>query len=77
MAIFAHNYVKLPRKLLTLIAMISEPGNIDVYFDIKNEGFNSRCATTYLKEMKMVLHWASRIITIRNTYLMFSCLILS
>ena len=24
------------RKLLTLIAMISEPGNIDVYFDVKN-----------------------------------------
>ena len=41
------------RKLLTLIAMISEPGNIDVYFDVKNEGFNSRYAT-YLKEMKML-----------------------
>jgi hypothetical protein len=41
------------RKLLTLIAMISEPGNIDVYFDVKNEGFNSRYAT-YLKEMQMV-----------------------
>ena len=39
------------RKLLTLIAMISEPGNIDVYFDVKNEGFNSRYAT-YLKEIK-------------------------
>ena len=24
------------RKLLTLIAMISEPSNIDVYFDVKN-----------------------------------------
>jgi hypothetical protein len=55
MAIFAHNYVKLPRKLLTLIAMISEPGNIDFYFDVKNEGFNSRYVT-YLKEMQMVLH---------------------
>jgi hypothetical protein len=41
------------RKLLTLIAMISEPGNIDVYFDVKNECFNSRYAT-YLKEMQMV-----------------------
>ena len=62
MAIFAHNYVKLPRKLLTLIAMISEPGNIDFYFDVKNEGFNSRYAP-YLKEMQIVLHWASRIAT--------------
>ena len=35
MAIFAHNDVKLPRKLLTLIAMISEAGNIDFYFDVK------------------------------------------
>ena len=41
------------RKLLTFIAMISEPGNIDVYFDVKNEGFNSRYAT-YLKEMQML-----------------------
>jgi hypothetical protein len=41
------------RELLTLIAMISEPGNIDVYFDVKNEGFNSRYAT-YLKEMQML-----------------------
>jgi hypothetical protein len=39
------------RKLLTLIAMISEPGNIDVYFDVKNEGFNSGYAT-YLKKIK-------------------------
>jgi hypothetical protein len=64
--------------------MVSEPGNIDVYFDVKNEGFNSRYAT-YLKEMQMVLQWASRIITIRsrycqdleNRYLVFSRLILS
>jgi hypothetical protein len=41
------------RKLLTLIAIISEPGNIDVYFDVKNEGANSRYPT-YLKEMQMV-----------------------
>jgi hypothetical protein len=39
------------RKLLTLIAMISEPGNIDVYFDVNYEGFNSRYAT-YSKEIK-------------------------
>jgi hypothetical protein len=41
------------RKLLIIIAMIFEPGNIDVYFDVKNEGFNSRYAI-YLKEMQMV-----------------------
>jgi hypothetical protein len=41
------------RKLLTLIAMISEPGNIDVCFDVKNEGFNSRYPT-YLKETQML-----------------------
>jgi hypothetical protein len=55
------------RKLLTLIAMISEPGNIDVYFDAKNEGFNSRYAT-YLKKMHWYIQWASGIITIRSRY---------
>jgi hypothetical protein len=40
------------RKLLTFIAMISEPGNIDVYFDVKNQGFSNRYAT-YLKEMQI------------------------
>ena len=62
MARFAHNDVKPPRKLLTLIGMISESGNIDFYFDVKNEGFNSRYAP-YLKEMQLVLHWASTIAT--------------
>lgn len=41
------------RKLLTLIAMISEPGNIDLYFDVKNGSFNDRYAI-YLKEMQML-----------------------
>ena len=38
------------RKLLTLIAMITEPNNIDVYFDA-NIGFSSRYST-YLKEIQ-------------------------
>lgn len=38
------------RKLLTLLAMISEPNNIDVYFDINKDGFNIRY-DTYLKEI--------------------------
>ena len=38
------------RRLLTLLAMISEPNNIDVYFDINKDGFNIRY-DTYLKEI--------------------------
>ena len=41
------------RNLLTLIGMISEPDNIDIYFDVIDGGFNSRYAT-YLKEMQML-----------------------
>jgi hypothetical protein len=41
------------RKLLTLIAMIAEPDNIDVYFDATSGGFNNRY-TLYLKEMQML-----------------------
>ena len=38
------------REMLTLLALLSEPNNIDVYFDINNEGFNKRYKT-YLKEI--------------------------
>ena len=39
------------RELLTLLALLSEPNNIDIYFDINNDGFNNRY-NTYLKEIK-------------------------
>lgn len=39
------------RELLTLLALLSEPNNIDIYFDINNNGFNIRY-NTYLKEIK-------------------------
>ena len=38
------------RELLTLLALLSEPNNIDIYFDINNDGFNNRY-NTYLKEI--------------------------
>ncbi|MGZ5510098.1 MAG: hypothetical protein ACXWFC_06430, partial [Nitrososphaeraceae archaeon] len=38
------------REMLTLLALLSEPNNIDVYFDINNDGFNRRYYT-YLKEI--------------------------
>lgn len=41
------------RKLLTLLAMISEPNNIDVYFDINKDGFNIRY-DAYLKEIRRI-----------------------
>jgi hypothetical protein len=28
------------REMLTLLALLSEPNNIDVYFDNNNDGFN-------------------------------------
>ncbi len=39
------------RLLLTLLARLSEPDNIDIYFDGDNSGFNRRYAT-YLRELK-------------------------
>jgi hypothetical protein len=39
------------RQLLTLLARLSEPDNIDIYFDGDNNGFNRRYAT-YLRELK-------------------------
>ena len=41
------------RRLLTLLAMISEPNNIDVYFDINKDGFNMRY-DEYLKEIRRI-----------------------
>ena len=38
------------RELLTLLALLSEPNNIDIYFDINNDGFNYRY-NAYLKEI--------------------------
>ena len=38
------------RQLLTLLARLSEPDNIDIYFDGEDNGFNMRY-TTYLKEL--------------------------
>jgi len=39
------------RQLLTLLARLSEPDNIDIYFDGDMNGFNRRY-TTYLRELK-------------------------
>ncbi|MGN6630973.1 MAG: hypothetical protein ACTHKP_01870 [Nitrososphaeraceae archaeon] len=39
------------RQLLTLLARLSEPDNIDIYFDGDNNGFNNRYAI-YLRELK-------------------------
>jgi len=39
------------RLLLTLLARLSEPDNVDIYFDGDNSGFNRRYAT-YLRELK-------------------------
>jgi hypothetical protein len=38
------------REMLTLLALLSEPNNIDIYFDSNKEGFNRRY-NTYLKEI--------------------------
>ena len=38
------------REMLTLLALLSEPNNIDVYFDINKEKFHIRYKT-YLKEI--------------------------
>ena len=38
------------REMLTLLALLSEPNNIDVYFDISKEGFHPRY-NTYIKEI--------------------------
>jgi hypothetical protein len=38
------------RELLTRLALLSEPNNIDIYFDVNDNGFNIRY-NTYLKEI--------------------------
>jgi hypothetical protein len=39
------------REMLTLLALLSEPNNIDIYFDLNKEGFNKRY-NIYLKEIR-------------------------
>src|ERR671910_1229705 len=41
------------RELLTLLALLSEPNNIDIYFDINSDGFNNRY-NTYIKEINKI-----------------------
>jgi len=41
------------RKLLTYLAIISEPNNVDVHFDMNNNGFSSRYSI-YLQELQKV-----------------------
>jgi len=41
------------RKLLTYLALISEPNNVDVHFDMNNNGFSSRYSI-YLQELQKV-----------------------
>jgi hypothetical protein len=41
------------RKLLTYLALMSEPNNVDVHFDMSNNGFSSRYST-YLQELQKV-----------------------
>ena len=41
------------RKLLTYLALMSEPNNVDVHFDMNNNGFSSRYSI-YLQELQKV-----------------------
>ncbi len=41
------------RKLLTYLALLSEPNNIDIHFDKDGDGFSSRYST-YLEELQKV-----------------------
>ena len=41
------------RKLLTYLALMSEPNNVDVHFDMNNNGFSSRYSM-YLRELQKV-----------------------
>jgi len=50
------------RQLLTMLAVISEPNNIDVYFDSNNGGF-TRKYSQYLEELQKLTP-ASRAITV-------------
>ena len=46
------------RELLTRLALLSEPNNIDIYFDINNNGFNVRY-NTYLKEINNLSRYSN------------------
>ena len=46
------------RELLTRLALLSEPNNIDIYFDVNNNGFNVRY-NTYLKEMNNLSRYSN------------------
>jgi hypothetical protein len=41
------------RKMLTYLALLSEPNNIDVHFDMDNDGFSPRYSI-YLKELQKI-----------------------
>ena len=41
------------RKLLTYLALMSEPNNVDVHFDMDNNGFSNRYSI-YLQEIQKV-----------------------
>ena len=47
------------REMLTLLALLSEPNNIDVYFDINKEGFHTRY-NTYLKEISKLAKYNNK-----------------
>jgi hypothetical protein len=41
------------RKLFTYLALMSEPNNVDVHFDMDNNGFSNRYSI-YLQELQKV-----------------------
>jgi hypothetical protein len=41
------------RKLLTYLALMSEPNNVDVHFDLDNKGFSPRYSI-YLNELQKI-----------------------
>ena len=42
------------RQLLTLLAVMTEPNNIDVYFDLNDGGFTKKYST-YLEELQKLI----------------------
>ena len=46
------------RELLTRLALLSEPNNIDIYFEVNNNGFNVRY-NTYLKEINNLSRYSN------------------
>ena len=47
------------RELLTRLALLSEPNNIDIYFEVNNNGFNVRY-NTYLKEINYLSRYSNK-----------------